>query len=85
MGHKKQNQTSDEAARDREIQERKELKATLYSNCFYTAAKAISNLHDYGHALDCSTFPKNFENSKKVANELLEIKHEQRLDTRTAA
>lgn len=184
MDHEKQNQTTDEAACDKEIQERKELKAMLYSNCFYTAAKAISNLHDHGHALDFSTLtekliesgskvssgnlkevehmlmtqaksleymfydaltrlpnsgmehaevfanialraqagcrktlmalaelkhprrttfikqqnnaiaqqvntvksnPKNFENSEKVANELLEIKHEQRLDTRTAA
>lgn len=27
--------------------------------------------------------PKNFENPEKVANELLEIKYEQRMDTRT--
>ena len=29
--------------------------------------------------------PKNFENSEKVANELLEIKYEQRMDSRTTA
>jgi hypothetical protein len=77
MHNEKQNQTTDETAQDKAIQERKELKSKLYTNCFYTAAEAITSLHGHGHSLDFSTLTeKLIESGKKVSSgDLKEIEH----------
>ncbi len=66
-----------QAADNVEIQEMKELKSKLYTNCFYTAAKAISDIHGHGHILDFSTLTEELiESGKKVSNgNLKEIEH----------